>query len=422
LDLYVGTPGFEAALSAELAGRSPRVLAPGIVSAERTPGDSVRDPAFARQVLPGAAELAGASVRALAEAAYAAVEGAIDEWPGPFTFHAFTPPTPRDDDEPSALPGARLAHTRTRAARREGPRPSERRTPADAALGSRAELVARALLALLSERRKRASRRHVADLGAEAFDSKVLLVQLLLVTRERLFVAAAAPQALPRGGFDLAPWPAGAPVARDDRAPPSRAYRKLEEAWQWMSAAPGPGETCVDLGAAPGSWTYAAARRGATVFALDRAPLAPHVARLPGVTAVAGNAFTYEPPRPVDWLLSDIICEPERAVALVEEWLPRARRLVVTIKFKGRDRYGALAALGPIFDRAQPAFARIKQLASNKNEVTVMVSSPRRQSAASAFEDERPGSAGPLSEGSRRGGEGPPARFKTRTCRTSPAL
>jgi hypothetical protein len=377
LDVYVGTPGFEAALCTELADHAPRVLAPGVVLAERTPGQTVGDPAFARQVLPAAAELAGASVRALAEAAYTAVEGAIDKWPGPFALHAFPPPTPRDDDEPSALPGARLAHARARATRREGSCASERRAPTDAGLGSRAELVARELLGLLAERRKRSSRRHVADLAAESFDANVLLVQLLLVARERLFVAAAAPRALPRKGFDLAPWPAGAPAARDDREPPSRAYRKLEEAWQWMGAAPGPGETCVDLGAAPGSWTYAAARRGATVFALDRAPLAPNVARLPGVTAVAGNAFTYEPPRPVDWFFSDIICEPERSIALVEAWLPRARHLVVTIKFKGRDRYGALAALGPIFDRAQPAFARVKQLASNKNEVTVMVSSPR---------------------------------------------
>jgi hypothetical protein len=374
MDVYVGTPGFEAALSSELAGRSPRALAPGIVTAAGAPEGEITDPVFARQVLHGASDLAGPSVRALAEAAYTALEGAIDRWPGPFALHAFPAPVPRDDDEPSALPGARLAHTRSRAARREGPREaSPRRAPADAGLGSRADLVGQGLLTLLGERRKRASRRHAAELAPEAFAPDVLLVQLLLVERERLLVAAAAPRALPRGGFDLSPWPAGAPAARDDREPPSRAYRKLEEAWQWMGAAPRAGDTCVDLGAAPGSWTYAAARRGATVFALDRAPLAPNVARLPGVTAVAGNAFTFEPPRPVDWLFSDIISEPERAIALVEEWLPRARHLVVTIKFKGRDRYGALAALAPIFDREKPAFARVKQLASNKNEVTVMI-------------------------------------------------
>jgi 23S rRNA (cytidine2498-2'-O)-methyltransferase len=372
---FVATPGFEAALAAELAPVEAHVLVPGVVVTGAHEGDRAIDPVFARQALPGAAELGGASVRALAEAAFASVEGAIDRWPGAFAVHAFAPPAPLDDGEPGALPGARAAHTRARAARRPSApaAPPPARGAKDAGLGARVALVARELLALLDERRKRASRRRLAAIAPADFDEDVLLVQLLLVARDRLLASAAPPRPLPRGGFDLAPWPAGAPPVADDRAPPSRAYRKLEEALQWMGAAPRAGETCVDLGAAPGSWTLMAARRGAAVLAVDRAPLAPDVARQPGVTAVAGNAFTYEPPRPVDWLLSDVICEPARAIALVESWLPRARHLVITVKFKGRDQYGALAALSPIFDRARPAFARVKHLAHNKNEVTVMI-------------------------------------------------
>jgi 23S rRNA (cytidine2498-2'-O)-methyltransferase len=368
---YIGTPGFEAALAAELAASTPRVLVPGVVVTEGAGADGV-DPVFARQRLPEAVETSGASVRALAEAAFGAVEGAIDRWTGPFTLHAFTPPAPPDDEAPTTLPGARAAHTRARAARRDRDAPTPRRT-GDGGLGSRATLVERELVALIAERRKRASRRHVAAVAPVELDARVLLVQLLLVSRERLFASAASPRPWPRGGFDLAPWPAGAAPVDDDRAPPSRAYRKLEEAFQWMGVAPRRGETCVDLGAAPGSWTLMAARRGARVIAVDRAALAPAVARTVGVSTVAGNALTYAPPRPVDWLLSDIICEPARAIALVEAWLPRARNLVVTIKFKGRDQYGALAALAPIFARTSPAFARVKHLASNKNEVTVMV-------------------------------------------------
>lgn len=373
--VYVGTPGFEAALTAELPPARTSVAAPGVVVLDAPGVPAALDPVFARQWLPDAAEIPAASVRALAEAAFAAVEGAIDRWPGPFTVHAFTPPAPSDDEAPAALPGARAAHTRARAARRAEARdaPAPARGARDAGLGSRAALVERELRALLGERRKRASRRRVDELAPADFDGRVLLVQLLLVARDRLLVSAAAPRPLPRGGFDLAPWPAGAPPVDEDRTPPSRAYGKLEEAFLWMGAAPRAGETCVDLGAAPGSWTYAAARRGARVLAVDRAALAPAVARLPSVTSVAGNAFTYEPPGPVDWLLSDVICEPARAIALCDAWLPRARRLVVTVKFKGRDQYGALAALAPIFDRAKPAFARVKHLAHNKNEVTVMV-------------------------------------------------
>jgi 23S rRNA (cytidine2498-2'-O)-methyltransferase len=245
----------------------------------------------------------------------------------------------------------------------------------EAGLGSRVTLVERALLELVAERRRRASRRYAAALAPAAFGPDVLLVQLLLVARDRLLVSTAVPGPLPRGGFDLAPWPAGAAPVVEDRAPPSRAYRKLEEAFQWMNAVPGRGDTCVDLGAAPGSWTMAAARRGARVVAVDRASLAAAVARLSGVTTVAGDAFAYAPPAPVDWLLSDIVSEPARAIALVDAWLSerRCRNLVVTAKFKGRDQYGALSALEPIFARTEPSFARVKQLAHNKNEVTVMV-------------------------------------------------
>jgi FtsJ-like methyltransferase len=375
---YLATPGFEGALVAELAPTSaePRVLAPGVVAfADVDRAAAARDPVFGRQVLPDAVEVTGASVRALGEAAYAAVEAAIDRWPGRFTVHAFTPPAPADEEEPEALPGARLAHTRARAARQTGARgaAASPRPRGDDGLGARVALVERELLALLAERRKRASRRHDAQVAPADLDASVLLVQLLLLARERLIVSAAAPRPLPRGGFDLAPWPAGAAPVADDREPPSRAYRKLEEALQWMGAAPRRGETCVDLGASPGAWTLRAARRGARVTAVDRAPLAPAVARAPGVTSVAGNAFTYEPPGPVDWLLSDVVCEPPRAIALIEAWLPRARHLVVTIKFKGRDHYTTVAALDPILARANPSYARIKHLAHDKNEVTVMI-------------------------------------------------
>ena len=123
-------------------------------------------------------------------------------------------------------------------------------------LASRATLVGRETLALLGARRRRAFRRHHAgDTGPHSFDESWLLVQLLALARDRFLVSAAAPHPLPAGGFDLARWPGGdAPVAID-RAPPSRAYQKLEEAFAWMGTAPRPGETCVDLGASPGGWT-----------------------------------------------------------------------------------------------------------------------------------------------------------------------
>ncbi|HLK90018.1 MAG TPA: 23S rRNA (cytidine(2498)-2'-O)-methyltransferase RlmM, partial [Polyangia bacterium] len=124
-------------------------------------------------------------------------------------------------------------------------------------------------------------------------------------------------------------------------------------------------------------------KRGARVVAVDRAPLEPPLGRHPQVASVIGNAFNYAPPAPVDWLVCDVVCEPPRSLALVERWLTQGlcRNLVVTVKFKGRAGYGVLAELPALFDKVRPAFARVKQLAHNKNEVTVMV---RREVAESA--------------------------------------
>jgi 23S rRNA C2498 (ribose-2'-O)-methylase RlmM len=289
--------------------------------------------------LPAARVVEGSSVRALAEATYALVEKPLDGWPGPFAVHA-------------------VAHAE--------PPPG---------LASRAALVARETLALLAARRRRAHRRQRLLADDTAFDDTWLLVQVVALGRTRALVSAAAPRPLPTGGLDLLPWPAGdAPVVLD-RGPPSRAYQKLEEAFAWMGAAPRAGETCVDLGAAPGGWTATLLKRGARVVAVDRAPVAPALARHPHVAMVIGNAFNYLPSTPVDWLVCDVVCEPPRSLALVDRWLSQGlcRNLVVTVKFKGRAGYRVLQELPALFARLTPAFARVKQLGHNKNEVTVMV-------------------------------------------------
>ncbi|HVY37640.1 MAG TPA: SAM-dependent methyltransferase, partial [Polyangia bacterium] len=335
--------GSETALREELArdGHPGHQAAAGVVTVE---GEATAlDPVFARQALPDARPVAGPSVRALAEAAYGLVEGAVDAWPGPFLIHD-------------------LAHAE--------PPPG---------LASRAAGVARELRALLAARRKRASRRErppaeVATVaGAAAFDDRWLLVQLLALSRDRLLVSAAAPRALPRGGVDLAPWPGGGAPVDIDRAPPSRAYQKLEEAFLWMGAEPGPSDRCVDLGASPGGWTATLRKRRAPVIAVDRAPLAPALARDPGVETVLGNAFTYTPPRPVDWMVSDVVCEPPRSLGLAEHWVSSGlcRNLIVTVKFKGQSGYGVLAGVAQRLIDAGARFARVKQLAHNKNEVTL---------------------------------------------------
>jgi 23S rRNA (cytidine2498-2'-O)-methyltransferase len=162
------------------------------------------------------------------------------------------------------------------------------------------------------------------------------------------------------------PFPGGAPHFVEDRVgPPSRAYLKLWEACTRIGAWPRPGETCLDLGASPGGWTWAIAKLGATVTAIDKAPLAPNVAAMPGVTLRQGSAFAMEPER-VDWLFSDIIAYPARLLELVQAWIAAgaAERIVCTIKFQGETDFAAAEAFAAI-----PG-AKVMHLFHNKHELT----------------------------------------------------
>jgi 23S rRNA (cytidine2498-2'-O)-methyltransferase len=159
------------------------------------------------------------------------------------------------------------------------------------------------------------------------------------------------------------------PVA-EDKAAPSRAFAKLAESEQRLGRRISPGQTCVDLGASPGSWTYVALQRGARVTAIDRSPLRDDLMRHPRLHFLQADAFRFKPDTPVDWLICDIIAAPQRSIDLLLEWLAerRMRQFVVTIKFKGTDEYGVLSQLK---DRAPGLCAdfRLNRLCSNKNEV-----------------------------------------------------
>lgn len=151
----------------------------------------------------------------------------------------------------------------------------------------------------------------------------------------------------------------------DHIGPPSRAYLKLWEACTRIGAWPRSGETCLDLGAAPGGWTWAAATLGAQVTAIDKAKLDPRVSAMANVTWREGSAFA-EPPAPVDWLLSDVIAYPDRLQAMLQRWISAgaANRIVCTIKFQGETDHDAAAAFAAI-----PG-GRLMHLFHNKHELT----------------------------------------------------
>ncbi len=218
---------------------------------------------------------------------------------------------------------------------------------------------------------QRKRRRLLRSLQTEssAFSPAHSLVQVLLTLPDHGFVSV-APAPLP---FMLrrlvSPFPKGEIPIASDKAAPSRAFAKLVEAELRLGRRIGPGETCVDLGASPGSWSYVALNRGARVIAVDRAPLRADLMRHPSLIFRKGDAFAYKPTAPADWLLCDVIAAPERSIGLLMDWLRerRARRFAVTIKFKGREDYAKLEQLKHALPRLCGEYF-LTRLCANKNE------------------------------------------------------
>lgn len=168
----------------------------------------------------------------------------------------------------------------------------------------------------------------------------------------------------------LKKWPDGNCLFIEDKInPPNRAYLKLWEAITLLNKTPKPGETAIDLGASPGGWTYVMQSLGTEVTAVDKALLDAKISRLPRVSFMQQSAFALDPAaleKPYDWVLSDIACYPERALALIMKWINsgKAKQMIFTIKLQGQIHLSTLKAF-----QAIPNSSLI-HLHYNKHEVT----------------------------------------------------
>jgi len=172
---------------------------------------------------------------------------------------------------------------------------------------------------------------------------------------------------------------------------PSRSYLKLAEAFevfltreeqeQWLRA----GMTAVDLGAAPGGWTWQLVQRGLKVIAVDNGPLKGAASEHPAVRHLRQDGFRYRPQRPVDWVVCDMVEKPQRVAALMAEWIragwcPRA---IFNLKLPMKKRVAALhEALKIVRDALGTNGLKfriaVKQLYHDREEVTVFLAKAKR--------------------------------------------
>jgi 23S rRNA (cytidine2498-2'-O)-methyltransferase len=179
-----------------------------------------------------------------------------------------------------------------------------------------------------------------------------------LIEEGRLFAAARC----------LSPYAHGEVLFQETKVPPSRAYLKLWEALTLLGVQPCANDRCLEIGASPGSWTWALQQMGAYVTAVDRAPLADSLQNLDRICFLQKDAFTMKPEEvdTVDWIFSDVICYPEKLLDWVIKWsqyFPKAN-FVCTIKFQGAPNYEVVKEFEKI-----PG-SSIRHLFHNKNELT----------------------------------------------------
>ncbi len=288
---------------------------------------------FSLQLLPHSEILKESSVRATVQAISTRILEAFDSAIPSWQLHVFAPK--------SALTGEQYG---------------------------RARVIEEGILNELKQRRRNVFRaytpspeRDTALIQVVTLDDNSVVLSLLAGEERSLLRARISPH---RAGFIAIP---------DDKAPPSRAHKKLREAIEVFDLNPRKGEAAVDLGASPGGWTAVLVQRGCRVIAVDRSPLDEKLMKDRRVTFAEGNAFSWTPKAPVDWLVCDVIATPDKSIALLDRWVSAkwCRFFCVTIKFKGEPEIEALTKARTLLSEKATWYDG-RQLTHNKNEVTVV--------------------------------------------------
>ena len=140
------------------------------------------------------------------------------------------------------------------------------------------------------------------------------------------------------------------------------------------------GMTAVDLGAAPGGWTWQLVKRGIRVTAVDNGPMKGALVNHPLVQHLKQDGFKYAPRKAVDWLVCDMVEKPSRVAELIGEWFGASlcKHAIFNLKLPMKQRLIALdSAFGGIRKRLDEEGINYrmmaKQLYHDREEVTVFL-------------------------------------------------
>ena len=197
------------------------------------------------------------------------------------------------------------------------------------------------------------------------------LAQVCLLAADRVAVGVLPARAAP------SQFPGGRQRFKKPKDAPARSALKLTEALAWLGHGPQAGEVCVDLGAAPGGWSWQLASRGLKVTAVDNGPLAASALATGLIEHRRADGFSWKPKKPVEWLVCDMVEQPSRIAPLIADWLAtgRCRRSIFNLKLPMKRRHDEVERCRALIDHRLAAanikyVLRIKHLYHDREEVT----------------------------------------------------
>ena len=215
-----------------------------------------------------------------------------------------------------------------------------------------------------------------AGVLARADDPRAPRLHACFVAGDHLLLATSRPG-------DSAPWALGIPRLRLHADAPSRSALKLEEALLVLLDADErarllrPGMRAADLGAAPGGWTWVLARHGVHVSAIDNGPLRPHLFDTGLVEHLRADGFAWQPPRPLDWMVCDMVEQPRRVASRMATWLREGwcRQAIFNLKLPMKKRWQETVLCLDLLraEAGRPLDVRARQLFHDREEITLFV-------------------------------------------------
>lgn len=217
--------------------------------------------------------------------------------------------------------------------------------------------------------------------------NEILNLQHQLNTRLHLCFLSSTAAAIGISNINnSSPWPMGIPRLRFPKSAPSRSTLKLDEAIltfyerEQVPEAFHTGMTAVDLGAAPGGWTWQLVKHHMYVTAIDNGPMNNELMDSGLVTHKKEDAFRYQPEKPVDWMVCDIVDKPARVTQLMIDWLLNGwcRNTIFNLKLPMKKRYQEVCSL---FNKINNSLSehgvrynfQCKQLYHDREEITVLI-------------------------------------------------